>query len=276
MKKFLACDVDGTLIPMGDHVDEKDCDAIRKFRQAGNHFALSTGRTLNWVKPLFEESSLEADSLILANGATLYHIDSLNPLQTTRLTANAVPASIGKEIISYLYHHENVVLYWGDGNVTYEFEDRRIPVDTGTFAVGSESTKYVSFKEFMDNPSEIIGFGTSPVSKKPEDARAIRDKLIARWGNQVTIVSNLFFVDIMMKNISKGNGVKQMIDFINKPFHVYSLGDSFNDEPMFEFAGKNNAFLMENGDLELIDATHRQVSSVAECIELLMNDPAYA
>ena len=276
MKKFLACDVDGTLLPTGEHLSTEDCTAIKKFREAGNHFALCTGRTLNWVAPLFQEFPLEADSFILANGATLYHVDSLTPLKTSKLTANGVPKDLGKEIISYLYHNEEVVLYWGDGEVTYELSDRRIN-DFGTFAVGSESTtKYISYQEFMDNPTDIIGFGTSPRSQKPEDARALRDRLHKRWGDKVTIVNNLFFVDVMMKDISKGNGIKQMLDFIKTPFQVYGVGDSFNDEPMFHFVGKDHAFLMAEGDSELQRCTHRQVQSVAECIELLLTDSSYA
>ncbi|MGL5253478.1 MAG: HAD hydrolase family protein [Brevinema sp.] len=276
MKKFLACDVDGTLLASEEHLTNRDCQAIKQFRQAGNHFALCTGRTLNWVNPLFAEAPLEADSLILANGATLYHINSLSPLQTTKLTANSLPASIGKEIISYLYNHEDVNLYWGDGDITYELDDRRITYDVGSFAVGSEFTKYISYQEFMDNPTDIIGFGASPISKSVSDARGIRDRLQERWGQQVTIVSNLFFVDVMMKDISKGNGIKQMLSIINEPFSVYGIGDSFNDESMFHFVGKDHAFLMEEGDQELRYCTHRQVSSVAECINLLMSDSSYA
>lgn len=272
MKKFLACDVDGTLISVTDDLSTETCAAIREFRKQGHVFSLCTGRTINWVAPLFKNHPLEADCLILANGASLYTVKSSQPFQPQKLSLNAIPAAVGAEIISYLYHNENVMLYWGDGEHTYELLERPMEI-AASFNVSTEDTVRLSYADYLKAPMDIVGFGTGPLSQDTNEARRIAQTIKQRWGHIVDVVLNLFFCDVMVKSVSKGDGIKKMLQHLGSPLRAYGVGDSFNDEPMFQFIGQEGSFLMHDGDESLYPLVRRRVSSVAQCIEIILSEP---
>ncbi len=53
--KAIMCDVDGTLLTNQGVVSPKTIEAIKKARNRGILFGLSTGRDVNSVKTLFKE-----------------------------------------------------------------------------------------------------------------------------------------------------------------------------------------------------------------------------
>lgn len=67
---ILAADFDGTIFIDGK-ISAKDIIAIRDFQQAGNLFAIVTGRSFASLFPLIEEK-IKPDSLICNNGAHIF------------------------------------------------------------------------------------------------------------------------------------------------------------------------------------------------------------
>ena len=66
MRILLASDLDKTLI-FDNKISEENKDAIRRFKEAGGVFAISTGRPYNGVEKVIEELRVEPDYLILNN-----------------------------------------------------------------------------------------------------------------------------------------------------------------------------------------------------------------
>ena len=64
--KAIMCDVDGTLLTNQGVVSPKTIEAIKKARNRGILFGLSTGRDVNSVKTLFNEWGIEGlvDSIV--------------------------------------------------------------------------------------------------------------------------------------------------------------------------------------------------------------------
>ncbi|WP_311376023.1 HAD family hydrolase [Anaerococcus lactolyticus] len=67
---ILAADFDGTIFIDGK-ISQEDIKAIRDFQQAGNLFAIVTGRSLASLAPLIEER-INPDALICNNGGHIF------------------------------------------------------------------------------------------------------------------------------------------------------------------------------------------------------------
>ena len=269
-QKLLACDVDGTLIQSHEQfISQEDLNAIKKFREAGHLFTLCTGRTLIWILPLLEKFEIQTDGLILCNGSMLYKTNPNSLLDTTELENNSIPNKIGLEILEYFYYLKEYVLYWDDGNTTYEIEDRLLSrVST---IVQENYSIHINIKEALKLTANFVTIGVTPMSCSVEDAEQVKKIVSEKWGDHVDTFRNQYFIDVAPKNSSKGSSIKNFQSYLSNNVDIYGVGDSFNDLPMFETVGKSNAFLMANGETSLASYTSNTVKTVAECIDIILS-----
>jgi Cof subfamily protein (haloacid dehalogenase superfamily) len=76
-------------------------------------------------------------------------------------------------------------------------------------------------------------------------------------------------LDLMPKNISKGNAVKKLAEEIGiNPNEIACVGDSFNDVPMFQIA--EYSFAMSNARQEVKAHAKFEVESVGEAIKMVL------
>ena len=269
-QKLLACDVDGTLIQGHEQfISKEDLDAIKKFRKAGHLFALCTGRTLVWTKPLLENFKIQTDGLILCNGSMLYRVNPNSLLDITEIENNSIPNKTGLEIIEHFYHLKKYVLYWDDGNTTYEIEDRLL-AELSTIVQENYST-HISITEALKLTGDFVAIGVTPLSCSVEEAEEVQKIISEKWDNRVDTFRNQYFIDVTPTESSKGNGIKKLQSHLPNDVDIYGVGDSFNDLPMFETVGKSNAFLMANGESSLTAYTSNTVKTVAECIDIILS-----
>ena len=67
--KILASDLDGTLF-REQEISKNDISALKKLKDNGHKFIISTGRNLRGVKEIFKDyKDVDADYLVLCNGA---------------------------------------------------------------------------------------------------------------------------------------------------------------------------------------------------------------
>ena len=269
-QKLLACDIDGTLIQGHEQfISQEDLDAIKKFRKAGHLFALCTGRTLIWTKPLIEKFNIQTDGLILCNGSMLYKTNPNSPLDITEIKNTSIPNKIGLEILEHFYHLKEYVLYWDDGTKTYEVKDRLLS-QLSTIIQENYST-HISIEDAVKLTANFVAMGVTPMSCSVEDAEKVQKIISEKWNNQVDTFRNQYFIDVAPINSSKGNGIKNFQSYLSNDIDIYAVGDSFNDLPMFETVGKSNAFLMANGESSLATYTSNTVKTVTECIDIILS-----
>ena len=269
-QKLLACDVDGTLIQGHEQfISQEDLDAIKKFRKAGHLFALCTGRTLIWTKPLLEKFNIQTDGLILCNGSMLYKTNPNSLLDITEIENNSIPNKIGLEILECFYHLKEYVIYWDNGKTTYEIEDRLLS-QISTIVQENYST-HISITEALKLTTNFVAIGVTPMSCSVEDAEQVRKIISEKWDYNVDTFRNQYFIDVAPKDSSKGNGIKIFQSHLPYDVDIYGVGDSFNDLPMFKTVGKSNAFLMANGESSLASYTSNTVKTVADCIDIILS-----
>lgn len=98
---ILASDFDGTIFIDGK-ISQKDIKAIRDFQQAGNLFAIVTGRSFASLDPLIE-GTINPDALICNNGGHIFVKDRGQLIEVFKATISMAKAReflnfYGKEI----------------------------------------------------------------------------------------------------------------------------------------------------------------------------------
>lgn len=77
--KLLATDYDGTLL-FGDTLLQEDLDAIHKWREDGNLFAIVTGRSHESMMKQIAQYGLQLDYLVTNNGGMIFDKEGKNLL----------------------------------------------------------------------------------------------------------------------------------------------------------------------------------------------------
>lgn len=263
MRILLASDLDKTLI-FDNKISEENKDAIRRFKEAGGIFAISTGRPYNGVEKVIEELKVEPDYLILNNGALI-------------ITGNGeiahrefIPFNIVKSIFNDMDNNEVLI--------SVETGFRTYPIDLKS--KGAEVT-FISEIDSTFKNLELIDKLDQVFEEDKEKIAAISlflprvginvvqdacDYINDNYGNYVIAYRNTRFIDIVPAGCSKGSGVmwvskEENIDIKN----VYVIGDSWNDDSMFEITDKS--FTFTYAEEELKSKTNYIVETVAECID---------
>lgn len=248
MKKLLASDLDGTLI-LKDVMSKKDVNSIKKFKDNGGVFIISTGRPLNGVINIEIDNKIEVDYFVLLNGAYI--------------------ANSKREVIRQLFIDSDVV-----NKIIDKISKKGIKpaVDTGeaTYIFEEEidfpfpNVKVVkSFDELEHKPS-FIAMNLEGMSSEEMDN--FKDEIIEEFGEYISVYRNTKYVDIVPKGCSKGDGVKfisEVMDIESKD--IYTIGDSYNDIAMFDIT--NNSFTFDRAEYGVKKFAKNIVKDVSECIE---------
>ena len=263
MRILLASDLDKTLI-FDNKISEENKDAIRRFKEAGGIFAISTGRPYNGVEKVIEELKVEPDYLILNNGALI--ITGNGEIAHSEF----IPFNIVKSIFNDMDNDEVLI--------SVETGFRTYPIDLKS--KGAEVT-FISEIDSTFKNLELIDKLDQVFEEDKEKIAAISlflprvginvvqdacDYINDNYGNYVIAYRNTRFIDIVPAGCSKGSGVmwvskEENIDIKN----VYVIGDSWNDDSMFEITDKS--FTFTYAEEELKSKTNYIVETVAECID---------
>ena len=245
MIKFIASDMDGTLLNNDHDIDIETVEAIRKAEEAGIIFAISTGREYDSVKVLLDKHNIKAQC-VLSNGAE-YRDEDGNILDVINIKEESA-----KKIIEIL-----------DKNKM----SARIFTEKGVFTTSTRemALQEIIFRTMSFNPSlteeearevaENLGFFTclqfiDDLDKFFEEGVEVRkfvafhsdieliDKMKKVLGEiEGLAISSSFRDNIEITDINAQKGiilekVATKMDIARED--VMILGDSFNDYSMFE------------------------------------------
>ncbi|WP_268913897.1 sugar-phosphatase [Lentilactobacillus sp. SPB1-3] len=253
--KLIAIDIDGTLLNENNELAQATIDAVSAARKRGVKVVLCTGRPLSGVKPYLKELSIDGSDeyAITFNGAmaqdlsgniishhTLSYEDVLRTEMFGRLLGSHYQIETTDQIITT---NQEISPYTiGESYLV------RLPIVYQT----PEQIKddlVISKAMFVDHP-EVISRVKVNI---PEE---LTDRLYV-------VQSEPFFIEMMNKNASKGNALKDLADRLNiSADQVMAIGDEGNDLTMIEYAGTGVA--MGNGIDEVKQAASFVTKSNAE------------
>lgn len=250
--KLLATDYDGTL-KFGDSVLEQDVEAIRKWREAGNLFAIVTGRSKESITRELNENGIEVDYFVTNNGGMVFDAKGEILLETTLDNITAI------DLMFISHEFSDIVSYSvNDGVNRHKVEVHPNLEDHRYFNLKPDWTE----EEIMDSGrfAQLVYSCSTP-----EFAEEMAENINANFGSIVTAFANNFVVDIVPKGINKATGIEFVCAYADVDEEdVFCIGDSHNDIPMLESTDNSAAVAMAYSDVK--DAAHYEFDTVADYI----------
>lgn len=222
MVKFIACDLDGTLLLNGaQSVDESAIQYIDRLVESGVIFAPASGRQITSLKRLFEPISNKL-AYIAENGALVEYRGE----------------TIGKTPM--------------DRKLALEIIEDVIAQPNCEVLVSGEHTAYIKPKseEYHYRMTKIVNYHTTLVDKFTdidEDILKIavcnmsgiknsKDHFINKWSDRASVlVSGELYLDFMDSAVNKGRGIEQIQNYFGlKPEECMAFGDNYNDIAMLD------------------------------------------
>lgn len=228
-RKLMAFDLDGTLLFDGV-IDPEDLRAVRDWQDAGHLAVLSSGKSIYATRQALDPFDIHFDHHVLYTGAVLadagYTVTSAATIPTG-VVARAVELFAERTAQINVYA---TTLDTPDALLLEQVRDHR----TG-----------VLVNPHRMDPADIPGhtFIGVPIWVPGDEGllTEVHRQLLAEFP-QVDVHRNQDFLDIVAPGASKGTGLARLLDSLDADLETYSIGDSWNDLEMHEWAGTSASF----------------------------------
>ena len=248
MIRILFSDFDGTMylhVPEGDYIPEGNLSALKKLRESGCHFVITTGRPQDVFMQLSKGYHLGNDYMC-ANGSISVYDDGT---RMVRLMDSEKVRTVFETVVEYI---EPVKFcYYTDDRKTHLYQNKERFLKT--------------FEESEGHISSV-----TLITKTPEDLDIAEKAIKERMGDTVTFSPpEAILADITEAGVNKGNTIREFCRHygIDKS-QTAGIGDGRNDLAIFEAVDLK--FAMNNGSEILKQAADYCVDSVSEAIEMIM------
>ena len=248
MIRLLLSDVDGTLVTREKVLTKRAIEAVQALRDAGIHFAVTSGRPPRGMSMLIEPLALRTP-LAAFNGGLLVEPDMAIVEQ------RVIPDDLVPRAIQLLETYRlDVWLYRG---ADWLIRDSAAPhVAQESHTVRFEPTVVSSFDGEANDAAKIVG-----VSDDHEAVAAAAAAAHDELGDHVSAArSQPYYVDITHPQANKGAVVRFLAALLAlEPEEIATIGDMPNDVLMFAHSGLSIA--MGNSDREVQRAARRVTGS---------------
>lgn len=248
--RILFSDFDGTLY-INATISDADREALRRWRAAGNLFALASGRHVSALKEHLAQEGIEWDYLLCLNGAEAYDRDGQLLFET--------PIAIS--LLPELYR--TMVQEDGCAKVCYGSRADRIRTEHCS-DLNPEHTHYS--ESHLDSFEKFTQICTAMQTES--EAPAVKKRVLERFGDFVCAELNGRCIDVNARGVSKSSGIAKLIERIGlDKACVYTIGDNFNDLCMLT---DYNGYAVAHAPEAVRTQTGRTVKSIAELIDQVM------
>lgn len=219
--KFLALDIDGTILKKDYTFSEKVKDAIQKAVAKGVKVALVTGRMHCAAEPIAKQLGIEAPifsyqgALVKENGKTLLEA--------------SMDDKLARAVVEDLKQFDVQVNLYMNDTLYSEKEDDRL-----TEYCDKRNLTYV-IKSF-DDIEEIAAHKLLAIGSTPEETTRVLEFLQEKYPDKLYVVKSMpIFCEITDKKVSKGLAIGKLLEHwgINKS-NTIAIGDQDNDLEMLK------------------------------------------
>lgn len=254
--KMLVTDMDGTLLDVKARISEANHRAIKRFIAGGGLFTVATGRMFKAVEPYLPVLSMNIPAIVY-NGAAIYDFSTNKILWQNCLPDNL--ENVGEDI---LRHFPDV------GLEVFHGEDLYLPsqnAETAKHAIREGFHPIFSCLKDIPKP-----WFKMLVASKPEQLLEVEAFLKNRTEEFDSVYSEPQFLELLDRNVSKGNALKRLAQMLNFPCDcIVAMGDNRNDIEMLKAAGTGIA--VANAHLDTARAanmmcSHHDQDALAEVI----------
>ncbi|TDT69127.1 hypothetical protein EV215_1469 [Hypnocyclicus thermotrophus] len=233
--KLIVCDLDGTLLNSNHEISDFNIEILKKLKKNGLEIILASGRSYEAMLPTINKLNL-TNEIISYNGAAIYKNNNLIFQKVLSKNISKELINIGKTKNIYFHAFHNFKWYIEEfTNEAKEYKER-----------SGLQEHYIDFST-LENPNFLK---LMYISSK-ENIDILEKFLKEKYKNTIYLGrSNDNFLEVMHKNVSKANALKQILK--NKNFNtenIMAFGDGFNDYEMLKYA--KIGVVMDNANKKL-------------------------
>lgn len=296
MYKFVAIDIDGTLLNSRGQLSLRTKEAIRRVTRNGVKVVLTSGRVTSSTKKIAEEINSDR-YMICDNGAVIYDRLENKSLYEAYIDKNTVlnilDACIENDIYYMVFTTEKIIVKDLKHMALAFYKQRHHCKDEAT-----------GISQIVYGGKECVEALNEPITRiiVCDQDRAIYNSIVNKLKNYENvdlmiaphvstkkiidgdkeIFLNYSYAELLPKNTNKWSAIENLIDKLNiKPYEVIAIGDNFNDVHMIKNAGLGVA--MNNGspvvkEVASVVAPSNDKDGVAVVLEryILENNRYYA
>ena len=222
MIRFIACDIDGTMLQNGDTaVPERLLANIRKLVDRGIVFAPASGRQYPTMKRMFGDVANEL-MYICENGALVVYKGKV-------LSESIMDRETVMDIVDDILSMPACEVLLSGRDISYikpktEAYFRRIHD-----RIKNNICLPNDFRKLNDDFIKVAACDTSGVVNS-------KDHFMEKWSDKVqTVVSGELYMDFTNKGVNKGNALLTVLDRLGiSTDDAMAFGDSYNDAEMLK------------------------------------------
>lgn len=253
MYKFVAIDLDGTLLNSYGEVTPATKEALLKAKEKGVEIVLSSGRPISSTESLSRELGVD-NYLISGNGAAVYDIQNQKLIWDRFLTKEQV-LNIAKlcEENSFFYNvytedeviasslNYNVLFYHKENLKKIEEKRTHINVVQNIAKYIEESGKDKFLKITVCDESQFIFNSIMKRLKLIDGIDVLETEYMSRKkikSGTEDINIQYFYTEVTNKNVNKWSAIEFLLKMLNiNKEEVLAIGDNMNDIEMIQNAG---------------------------------------
>jgi Cof subfamily protein (haloacid dehalogenase superfamily) len=222
----LLADVDGTLVTKEKVLTERAIEAVKRLRERGVVFCVTSGRPPRGLRMFVEPLDLTI-AMAAFNGGVLVRPD------LSVIDEKPLPLDIPPQVIKTLRAHKLDVWIYGpmDWYVTDQKGNR---VDRETSTIQFPPVVVPDFERLPDKVIKIVG-----VSNDLEAVARCEASLQEQFGTRVSAArSQPYYLDVTHLDANKGAVVDRLARYLEvPPKRIATIGDQPNDVLMFKRSG---------------------------------------
>jgi transaldolase len=251
----LLTDVDGTLVTKEKVITERASQAVKRLRELGVVFTITSGRPPRGMRMLVAPLGLTLPMAAFNGGVIV--LPDLSVLDQRTIPDYELPA-----LVEAMESHGLDV--WLFSATDWYVRSRQAPrVDREASTVQFEPTVVPSFDTVLTDVVKMVG-----VSMDHGRVAACEAELQEEFGTQVCAArSQPYYLDVTHPGANKGTVIQRLSRYLKIPLEqIATFGDQLNDVPMFKFSGLSVA--MGNASDE--------VKQQAMCVTTSFGDEGFA
>jgi Cof subfamily protein (haloacid dehalogenase superfamily) len=224
--RFVAIDVDGTLVQRGRPVAAEVKDAIGLAQNSGALVTLASGRMYPLVAPLLRELGLTAPA-ICYGGAMIVEAQSGHPI-----FERGVPLELAREVVREARASQLTARAYVGNSV---YVDRLDPD-----AFNADSLRRVNAIEVGDLLDFLTGDPSHlAIDAPPEQTRDVVRAMRGRFVGRLNVTTgHPLLTEFSHPDVHKGSALAWLCDVVGIPIdQAIAIGDDWNDIEMLRLAG---------------------------------------
>jgi Cof subfamily protein (haloacid dehalogenase superfamily) len=224
--RLVIADVDGTLVTQNKELTPRAIEAVKRLRDAGIVFSITSGRPPLGMRMLIEPLQI-TEPIAAFNGGVFVHPD------LSVMAQSFLPADIAGKAIETIGHHGLDCWVYTDHD--WLVRDPNAPhVAREQWTVKFPPNVVPNFKTHLDRVAKIVGISDDYAAVARCETDVQRE-----CGNHVSAVrSQPYYLDVTHPDANKGHVVAVLSEALSIPAgQICTMGDMPNDVLMFRKGG---------------------------------------